>query len=115
VLELTPAADFRPRVERQSVTLRQLLGRVTGLKRSLLQIFALAVALEAFMLLSPFFMQWVVDSVLVTADRDLLVTLGLGFGCWCSSRWPPARSARGRCCTCRPRSTCSGSPTCSRT
>ncbi|HEV7914866.1 MAG TPA: ABC transporter transmembrane domain-containing protein, partial [Albitalea sp.] len=80
VLELTPAADFHPRVERQSVTLRQLLGRVTGLKRSLLQIFALAAALEAFMLLSPFFMQWVVDSVLVTADRDLLVTLGLGFG-----------------------------------
>jgi ATP-binding cassette subfamily B protein RaxB len=79
VLELTPAADFRPRVERQSVTLRQLLGRVTGLKRSLLQIFALALALEGFMLLSPFFMQWVVDSVLVTADRDLLVTLGIGF------------------------------------
>nr|WP_280156656.1 peptidase domain-containing ABC transporter [Piscinibacter sp. XHJ-5] len=80
VLELTPAADFQPRVERQSVTLRQLLGRVTGLKRSLGQIFALAVALEVFMLLSPFFMQWVVDGVLVSADRDLLVTLGIGFG-----------------------------------
>ncbi len=35
------------------------------------------------MLLSPFFMQWVVDGVLVSADRDLLVTLGIGFGCWC--------------------------------
>jgi ATP-binding cassette, subfamily B, bacterial CvaB/MchF/RaxB len=80
VLELTPAADFKPRTEKQSVTLRQLLGRVSGLKRSLLQIFALALALEGFMLLSPFFMQWVVDSVLVSADRDLLVTLGLGFG-----------------------------------
>jgi ATP-binding cassette, subfamily B, bacterial CvaB/MchF/RaxB len=80
VLELTPAADFKPKVRKQTVTLRQLLGRVTGLKRSLLQIFALALALEAFMLLSPFFMQWVVDGVLVSADRDLLVTLGLGFG-----------------------------------
>jgi ATP-binding cassette subfamily B protein RaxB len=80
VLELTPTADFRPRVERQSVTLRQLLGRVSGLKRSLGQIFALALALEVFMLLSPFFMQWVVDGVLVSADRDLLVTLGIGFG-----------------------------------
>jgi ATP-binding cassette, subfamily B, bacterial CvaB/MchF/RaxB len=80
VLELTPAAEFEPRVERQSVTLRQLLGRVSGLKRSLLQIFGLALALESFILLSPFFMQWVVDSVLVGADRDLLVTLGLGFG-----------------------------------
>src|SRR5438105_3036024 len=80
VLELTPAADFKPRTERQSVSLRQLLGRVSGLRRSLLQIFALALALEAFMLLSPFYMQWVVDSVLVGADRDLLVTLGIGFG-----------------------------------
>ncbi|TMH35366.1 MAG: peptidase domain-containing ABC transporter [Betaproteobacteria bacterium] len=80
VLELSPAADFRPRTERQSVSLRQLLGRVGGLKRSLLQIFALALALEGFTLLSPFFMQWVVDSVLVGADRDLLVTLGVGFG-----------------------------------
>ncbi|HOX68073.1 MAG TPA: peptidase domain-containing ABC transporter [Burkholderiaceae bacterium] len=78
-LELTPTPDFRPREERQSVSVRQLLGRVTGLKRSLLQIMVLALALEVFMLLSPFFMQWVVDSVLVSADRDLLVTLGLGF------------------------------------
>ncbi len=80
VLELTPLAEFTPRTERQSVSLRQLLGRVSGLKRSLLQIFALALALEAFMLLAPFFMQWVVDGVLVSADRELLVTLGLGFG-----------------------------------
>ena len=80
VLELTPQADFKPQTERQSVTLRQLLGRVTGLRRSLLQIFTLALALEGFMLLAPFFMQWVVDSVLVGLDRDLLVTLGLGFG-----------------------------------
>ena len=80
VLELAPQADFRPRVERQRVGLRQMLGHVTGLKRSLLQIFTLALALEGFMLLSPFFMQWVVDGVLVSADRDLLITLGLGFG-----------------------------------
>ena len=79
VLELTPTPEFRPRVERQSVTVRQLLGGVSGLKRSLFQIMVLALALELFMLLSPFFMQWVVDSVLVSADRDLLVTLGLGF------------------------------------
>lgn len=79
-LELTPAADFAPKVERQTVTLKQLLGPVRGLKRALLQIFLLAAGLEAFVLLSPFFLQWVVDGVLVSADRDLLVTLGLGFG-----------------------------------
>ena len=79
-LELTPAADFAPKTERQTVTLKQLLGPVRGLKRSLLQIFVLAAGLEAFVLLSPFFLQWVVDGVLVSADRDLLVTLAIGFG-----------------------------------
>ncbi len=78
-LELAPGADFVARSERQRITLRQLLGRVTGLKRSLLQIFALALALEVFVLLAPFFIQWVVDGVLLSADRDLLVTLGIGF------------------------------------
>jgi len=79
-LELLPGPDFKPHTDRQAVTMRQLLGRVTGLRRSLAQIFVLALALEGFMLLAPFFMQWVVDMVLVSADRDLLVTLGVGFG-----------------------------------
>ena len=79
VLELTPQVDFKPHTERRSIGLRQLLGRVTGLRRSLLQIFTLALALEAFMLLAPFFMQWVVDDVLVSLDRSLLATLGVGF------------------------------------
>ncbi len=79
-LELSPAADFEPLVERRRVSLRRLLGRVDGLGRSLAQIFVLALALEAFSLLAPFFLQWVVDGVLPGADRDLLVTLGVGFG-----------------------------------
>jgi ATP-binding cassette, subfamily B, bacterial CvaB/MchF/RaxB len=78
-LELAPEADFSPRVERQKIGLAALLGRVSGLKRSLAQIFALALALEAFALLAPFFMQWVVDGVLLGGDRGLLATLGAGF------------------------------------
>ncbi len=78
-LELTPTADFRPREERRRVGLRPLLGRVSGLRRSLGQVLLLALALEAFSLLSPFFLQWVVDGVLVTGERELLVTLGVGF------------------------------------
>lgn len=80
VLELQPAPGFVPAQQRQHVTLRQLLGPVRGLKRSLAQIFALALALEVFVLLTPFFMQWVVDGAVVSADRDLVLTLGLGFG-----------------------------------
>jgi ATP-binding cassette subfamily B protein RaxB len=79
-LELQPAPGFRPQVERQRVTLGQLFGPVSGWKRSVAQIVTLALALEAFVLLSPLFMQWVVDGVLLAADRELLVTLALGFG-----------------------------------
>ncbi len=79
-LELQPTADFQPRTERQHVTLRQLLGPARGLRGAVAQILVLAVALEGFVLLTPFLMQWVVDGVLVSADRDLLLTLGIGFG-----------------------------------
>ncbi len=79
-LELTPAADFAPKVERQSVKLKHLIGPVRGLKRAVAQILLLAIALEAFVLGSPFLLQWVVDDVVVSNDRDLLLTLGIGFG-----------------------------------
>ncbi len=78
-LELQPAPGFVPARARQQISLRGLLGPVSGLKRSLAQIFVLALGQEAFVLLTPFFMQFVVDGVLVSGDRDLLVTLGLGF------------------------------------
>ncbi len=79
-LELRPTPDFTPARQQQHVSLRQLLGPVSGLKRSLGQIALLALALEAFVLLTPFLMQWVVDGVLLSADIDLLTTLGIGFG-----------------------------------
>jgi ATP-binding cassette, subfamily B, bacterial CvaB/MchF/RaxB len=78
-LEFAPTPEFKPADERQTVPLRRLLGPVRGLGLSLTQIFVLALALEAFVLLSPFFMQWVVDGVVVSADRDLLWTLAIGF------------------------------------
>jgi ATP-binding cassette subfamily B protein RaxB len=78
-LELQPAPGFRPAVQRQRVTLAQLFGPVGGWRRSLAQIVILALALEAFVLLGPFLMQWVVDGVLLSADRDLLLTLVIGF------------------------------------
>ena len=78
-LELQPQPGFVQAPPRPRVTLRQLLGPVSGLKRSLLQIAVLALALEAFVLLTPFLMQAVVDGVLPAADRDLLFTLGVGF------------------------------------
>jgi ATP-binding cassette subfamily B protein RaxB len=78
-LELVPTADFRPADERHRVRLRELTGPVTGLARSLAQVLLLALALQSFAVLAPFYMQWVVDGAVVSADRDLLTVLGLGF------------------------------------
>jgi ATP-binding cassette subfamily B protein RaxB len=78
-LELSPTADFRAADDRRRVRLRDLLGPVVGLKRALAQIFALALALQAITVVSPFYMQWAVDGAVVSADRDLLTVLGLGF------------------------------------
>ena len=78
-LELSPTAQFRALDERRRVELRQLLGPVSGLKRSLTQVFLLALSLQAVAVVSPFYVQWVVDGAVVSADRDLLTVLGLGF------------------------------------
>lgn len=79
-LELTPAAEFKPQKAVPAVTARQLTGPVRGLWRALATILVLSLALQVFVVLGPFFMQWVVDQALVSADRDLLTVLGLGFG-----------------------------------
>ena len=78
-LELEPTQEFKPKQQRQQIQLSQLIGRLTGAKRSLLQIFALAAALEIFAIVSPLFMQLVTDQAIVSEDRDLLVVLGVGF------------------------------------
>lgn len=78
-LELSPSADFAPVRERQAVSLRALTGRVRGLVPALAQILLLALALEVFALAAPFYLQWVLDQVMVSADHDLLSLLGLGF------------------------------------
>ena len=78
-LELTPSTAFEPIQARQTISMRALTGHVRGLVPALLQILLLALALEVFALAGPFYMQWVLDQVMVSADRDLLTLLGLGF------------------------------------
>ncbi|TXH66081.1 MAG: peptidase domain-containing ABC transporter [Lysobacteraceae bacterium] len=78
-LELTPNEDFNPVRTREPLRLRALVGAVSGWRRALTQVLALALALELFTLLLPMSMQWVIDQVLVTADAELLTLLALGF------------------------------------
>lgn len=77
-LELMPGMDFKKVEDKQSLKLSGLFGKVTGLKRSLVQVFILAAALEAFGLMAPFFSQWIIDDALISGDMDLLTVLVIG-------------------------------------
>ena len=76
--ELTPDIQFEKKEEKQQLKLRTLFGKVTGLKKSLLQVFLLAGALEVFGIVAPFFSQWIIDDALVSGDQDLLTILVVG-------------------------------------
>jgi ATP-binding cassette, subfamily B, bacterial CvaB/MchF/RaxB len=79
-LEVTPTAEFKPADLRRKVRVRDLVGKIFGLKRALLNIILLAVGLEAISIVSPPVTQWVVDGALVTGDKDLLLLTVLGGG-----------------------------------
>jgi ATP-binding cassette, subfamily B, bacterial CvaB/MchF/RaxB len=79
-LELTPTSEFKPADLRRKVRLRDLVGKIFGLKRAIINIVLLAVGLEAIAIVTPLVTQWVVDGALVTGDRDLLLLTVLGGG-----------------------------------
>lgn len=79
-LEVWPDSNFEVKKEKTRIQLFRLLGEVRGLWSSLGQILIIALVLEVFSLVSPFFMQWVIDHAIVSADLNLLTTLAIGFG-----------------------------------
>ena len=78
-LELLPTAQFEQKDATRRMSIKQLTGPVVGLRRALLQVFALALALEVFALVSPLFNQYVIDEVIVSGDHQLLQILLVGF------------------------------------
>jgi ATP-binding cassette subfamily B protein RaxB len=78
-LELSPTQGFTRRVEKQRLSLFTLVGRLDGVGGALGRALVLALVLQLFAVLAPFFMQWVIDQALVSQDRDLVAVLGMGF------------------------------------
>ncbi|MDT3485428.1 peptidase domain-containing ABC transporter [Stenotrophomonas maltophilia] len=78
-LELHPTTGFRVSPRPPAISLAQLTGKIQGLWQALGLLLLLSIALQLFVLIAPFFMQWTVDQVLVAYDRDLLTVLGIGF------------------------------------
>jgi len=78
-MEFTPAEGFAKQDERERITAWQLLTAAGGMGGTIAQVMLLSVALEVFAVASPFFVQLVIDRVIVGRDRDLLTLLGMGF------------------------------------
>jgi len=79
VLELTPTPSFTKRKSVERFSIWSIVGGARGLRGALLRLIALALAFEVFALAMPWLTQLTVDEVLVSADRDLMTVLALGF------------------------------------
>jgi ATP-binding cassette subfamily B protein RaxB len=80
VLELTPTSDFKKTETREQLKFSHFWSRLVGLKRNLAQIIGLSLLLQVFALAAPFYLQTVVDDVILRQDKHLLLVLALGFG-----------------------------------
>lgn len=78
-LELIPTPKFEPKKEVRKLPFWTFWQRMTGLKSAMVQVFLLSIALQLFALISPLFMQLVVDEVLLSGDLHFLKVLAIGF------------------------------------
>lgn len=79
LLELSPAVSFKRIAETGKISLRDLTGPLSGLKRSLLQLLIMAAAIEALGLAMPFQVQWVLDQAVAVDDERIAVPIAVGF------------------------------------
>lgn len=79
-LELVPTDKFETADSRKRLKLKQFWTRISGLKRSLVQLLLLSLLLQLFAIASPYYMQTVIDDVILRNDNNLLLVLAVGFG-----------------------------------
>jgi ATP-binding cassette subfamily B protein RaxB len=78
-LTLIPSIDFVRNNVTQPVRIRDLWQRAPGLMGALWQLGALSLVLQLLALTTPYYMQWIMDEVLLTYDVQLLLVLAIGF------------------------------------
>ncbi|MDR6532205.1 ATP-binding cassette subfamily B protein RaxB [Caulobacter rhizosphaerae] len=79
-LEISPTPAFQRRRERSPLNLWSVVRLAPGLRSGLGQVVVLSLVLQAYVLISPFYMQFVVDDAVLKGDLDLLSGLAIGFG-----------------------------------
>ncbi|WP_394201242.1 peptidase domain-containing ABC transporter [Shewanella waksmanii] len=79
-LELEPGDSFAKQEAAPQASLASFWSNLDGWKQSLLTVFLFSMLLQAFVLVTPIYMQLTVDDVLIANDYSLLNILAVGFG-----------------------------------
>lgn len=80
VLICEPMPSFEKGDHREKIGFTGLWSKIRGFKSSLAVILMLSFVLQMVMMVSPYFVQIVMDSVLISTNHDLLLVLAIGFG-----------------------------------
>ena len=78
-LEFWPTQAFEKVDRSKAVPLARLIGSLRGLHGTFFQLLVLSISLEIFVLAAPFYVQWMVDNAVPSADFDLMTLLAVGF------------------------------------
>lgn len=98
-LEITKSESFTIITEKKKIKVFEVLGKIRGWSKTFLTVIFISFLLEVFSIVNPFYMQWIIDQVIVSADNSLLTLLSLiflsiaivnpvvsGFRDWCITR-----------------------------
>ncbi|UJX25545.1 peptidase domain-containing ABC transporter [Pseudoalteromonas sp. CF6-2] len=78
-IELTPSSTFTVADERVKMPLRTFIGNIDGLGSSLFKIFVIALILQCFLLISPYYIRIVIDHGIPLSDSGVLIWLLAAF------------------------------------
>ncbi|ACJ31488.1 Toxin secretion ABC transporter, ATP-binding subunit/permease protein, putative [Shewanella piezotolerans WP3] len=78
-LELRPTKEFEQKEPAPSLKFSDFWSKIIGLKSSLILIFSLSLLLQCFALIAPYYIQLVIDDVIISKDTSLLIVLAAGF------------------------------------
>ncbi|MBC8951220.1 peptidase domain-containing ABC transporter [Xenorhabdus sp. TS4] len=79
-VEFWPNNDFKKDIFKERVNVSKFIRNISGVKKSIIKILFLAFALEFFALISPYYMQLIIDHGVVSEDKNLILLLSFGFG-----------------------------------
>lgn len=79
-IELSPAPEFTKRKAKSPLSLWSWFRLEPSMYGSLVQILLLSLLMQAYVVASPFYMQLAIDQAALKGDKQLLISLAVGFG-----------------------------------